>query len=156
MKSHQNHASQLSSTLKVTAQLAVAVTIVSVNQYAIAAGDAAAGDPAAGDPVAGKALFNSLGCASCHAIGPGARAGFGPQLNGVIGRVAGSTVDYQSRYSAAMKKSGIVWSEQSLTKFLNSPNDLVPGTNMRFWGLSNETKLANLLAYLKTFPANPK
>ncbi len=151
MKSHQNRASQLSSTLKVTAQLAVALTIVSVNQYAIAAGDAAAGDPAAG-----KALFNSLGCASCHAIGPGARAGFGPQLNGVIGRVAGSTVDYQSRYSAAMKKSGIVWSEQSLTKFLNSPNDLVPGTNMRFWGLSNETKLANLLAYLKTFPANPK
>ena len=151
MKSHQNRASQLSSTLKVTAQLAVALTITSVNQYAIATGDAAAGDPAAG-----KALFNSLGCASCHAIGPGARAGFGPQLNGVIGRVAGSTVDYQSRYSAAMKKSGIVWSEQTLTKFINSPNDLVPGTNMRFWGLSNETKLANLLAYLKTFPANPK
>ena len=151
MKSHQNHASQLSSTLKVTAQLAVALTITSENQYAIATGDAAAGDPAAG-----KALFNSLGCASCHAIGPGARAGFGPQLNGVIGRVAGSTVDYQSRYSAAMKKSGIVWSEQTLTKFINSPNDLVPGTNMRFWGLSNETKLANLLAYLKTFPANPK
>ncbi|WP_406675719.1 c-type cytochrome [Sapientia aquatica] len=151
MKSHQNHASQLSSTLKVTAQLAVALTITSVNQYAIATGDAMAGDPAAG-----KALFNSLGCASCHAIGPGARAGFGPQLNGVIGRVAGSTVDYQSRYSAAMKKSGIVWSEQTLTKFINSPNDLVPGTNMRFWGLSNETKLANLLAYLKTFPANPK
>ena len=81
---------------------------------------------AAGDVVAGKALFLSLTCASCHAVGPGARAGFGPQLNGVFGRTAGSTVDYKERYSEAMKKSGIVWSEQSLTKFINSPSKVVP------------------------------
>ena len=111
---------------------------------------------AAGDLVAGKALFLSLACASCHAVGPSARAGFGPQLNGIFGRVAGSTVDYKERYSAAMKKSGIVWSEQSLTKFINSPGDVVPGTKMSFWGISDEKKVANLLAYLRSFSVDPK
>lgn len=111
---------------------------------------------AAGDAVVGKALFLSLRCASCHAVGPGASSGFGPQLNGIIGRKAGSAADYQAGYSAAMKKSGIVWSEQSLAKFLNGPSDLVPGTKMSFWGLSDETKIANLLAYLRSFPVNPK
>ncbi|MDY7579951.1 cytochrome c family protein [Herbaspirillum sp. RTI4] len=111
---------------------------------------------AAGDVVAGKALFLSLTCASCHAVGPDARSGFGPQLNGIFGRVAGSSPDYKERYSAAMKKSGIVWSEQSLTKFLNSPGNVVPGTKMSFWGISDEKKLANLLAYLRSFPVDPK
>ncbi|MFT5645126.1 MAG: cytochrome c [Janthinobacterium sp.] len=111
---------------------------------------------AAGDVVAGKALFASLNCASCHAVGPGAGAGFGPQLNGIFGRVAGSTIDYKDRYSTAMKQSGIVWTEQSLTKFINSPSDVVPGTKMRFWGISNEKKVANLLAYMRSFPADSK
>ena len=110
---------------------------------------------AAGDAVAGKALFLSLTCASCHAVGPGARSGFGPQLNGIFGRTAGSALDYQERYSAAMKKSGIVWSEQSLTKFINSPSKVVPGTKMSFWGISDEKKVANLLAYMRSFPADP-
>ena len=111
---------------------------------------------AAGDVVAGKALFSSLTCASCHAVGPGARAGFGPQLNGIFGRTAGSTIDYKVRYSEAMKKSGIVWSEQSLTKFINSPSKLVPGTNMSFWGVGDEKKVANLLAYLGSLPSDPQ
>ena len=111
---------------------------------------------AAGDVVAGKALFSSLTCASCHAVGPGARAGFGPQLNGIFGRTAGSTLDYQARYSDAMKKSGIVWSEQSLTKFINSPSKVVPGTNMSFWGVSDEKKVANLLAYMRSLPGDSK
>lgn len=110
---------------------------------------------AAGDAVAGKALFLSLTCASCHAVGPGARSGFGPQLNGIFGRTAGNALDYKERYSAAMKKSGIVWSEQSLTKFINSPSKVVPGTKMSFWGISDEKKVANLLAYMRTFPADP-
>lgn len=89
-------------------------------------------------------------------MGPGARAGFGPQLNGIFGRAAGSTIDYKERYSEAMKKSGIVWAEQNLTKFINSPSRVVPGTNMRFWGVGDEMKIANLLAYLRSFPSDPK
>jgi len=103
---------------------------------------------AAGDIAAGKAAFAK--CASCHQIGPSARAGFGPQLNGIVGRPAAATKDY--RYSAAMQNSRIVWTEDKLRAFMKSPGDVVPGTKMRFWGISNEQDLNNLLAYLKTFP----
>jgi cytochrome c len=103
---------------------------------------------AAGDVAAGKAAFAK--CASCHQIGPSARAGFGPQLNGIVGRPAATTKDY--RYSTAMQNSRIVWTEDKLRAFMKSPGDVVPGTKMRFWGISNAQDLDNLLAYMKTFP----
>ncbi len=101
---------------------------------------------AAGDVAAGKAAFAK--CASCHQVGPSARAGFGPQLNGIVGRPSATTRDY--RYSAAMQNARIVWSEDKLRAFMKSPGDVVPGTKMRFWGIGNEQELNNLIAYLKT------
>ncbi|MDY7540366.1 cytochrome c family protein [Undibacterium sp. RTI2.1] len=101
-----------------------------------------------GNLEAGKAAFKK--CASCHQVGPSARGGFGPELNGIIGRRAGATGDY--RYSQAMKNSGIVWSEKSLTAFLKDPSDLVPGTKMRFYGIGDEKEITNLLTYLRSFP----
>jgi cytochrome c len=82
-------------------------------------------------------------------VGPSARGGFGPQLNGVIGRRAGSTGDF--RYSEAMKASGIVWSEDALRAFLKSPDTTVPGNKMRFWGLGDDGQIDDLLAYLRRF-----
>lgn len=102
----------------------------------------------AADLDAGKSLFVHR-CAACHAVGSSARAGFAPQLNGIVGRRAGSTVDFT--YSAAMKKSGIVWTEKNLARFIKGPSDVVPGTSMRFWGIGDEQKVANLVAYLQTF-----
>lgn len=102
----------------------------------------------AADIDAGKSTFEHR-CASCHAIGPSARGGFAPQLNGIVGRRAASTLDF--KYSAAMKNSGIVWTEKNLARFVDAPSDVVPGTSMRFWGISNEQQVANLLAYLRTF-----
>ncbi len=102
---------------------------------------------AAGDIEAGRAAFAR--CASCHQVGHSARGGFGPQLNGIFGRKAASTSDY--RYSPAMQNSGIVWSEKTLGAFLRAPGDVVPGNKMRFWGISNEKQIADLLAYLRTF-----
>lgn len=105
----------------------------------------------AGDIVAGKRVF--LKCADCHAVGPNARGAFGPQLNGIVGRRAGSTTDFH--YSPAMAKSGIVWTEASLRAFIKSPGDVVPGTKMSFWGLGNEQQVTDLLAYLRSFPPTP-
>lgn len=99
-----------------------------------------------GDPIAGKRAFYR--CASCHQVGPSARAGFGPKLTGIIGRKAGSTTDY--RYSSAMKNANIVWTEQNLAGFLKAPSDFIPGNNMRFWGIGNAQQMADLLAYLRT------
>ena len=103
---------------------------------------------AAGDPEKGRALFSR--CASCHQVGPSARNGFGPQLNGVLGRRAGSVEDYA--YSPAMKKATLVWSEKTLKSFLKSPGDTVPGNRMRFWGMGSDSQIADLLAYLRQYP----
>ncbi|MGO4327541.1 cytochrome c family protein [Cupriavidus sp. 2TAF22] len=103
---------------------------------------------AAGDVQAGKAVFASK-CASCHSVGPSARAAFGPQLNAIFGRVAGATSDY--KYSAQMKQSGIVWSQQTLAAFIEAPGKVVPGTRMRFWGISDKQQIENLLAYLHSY-----
>ncbi|WP_223507458.1 c-type cytochrome [Pseudomonas sp. GL-RE-29] len=105
---------------------------------------------AAGDAESGGKLFKRM-CGGCHQIGESARAFFGPQLNGVVGRVAGSTTDYQ--YSDAMKSSGIVWTREKLAAYIEDPKAVVSGTRMIFWGISDQEKIDDLLAYLETFQA---
>jgi cytochrome c len=112
----------------------------------LAAAPIAAG---ATDLANGQRLFASR-CASCHSVGPSARAGFGPQLNAVFGRRAGTTPDF--RYSPAMAKSNIVWNDRTLAAFIDAPDDLIPGTKMRFWGMSNPKQVGDLLAYLRSIP----
>jgi cytochrome c len=55
-----------------------------------------------------------------------------------------------------MRQSGLVWTEQRLAAFIQSPDKVVPGTRMRFfsWGY-DERMIADLLAYLRQFPAKP-
>jgi cytochrome c len=103
--------------------------------------------PSATDAATGARVFKQ--CASCHQVGPNARAGFGPQLNGLFGRRAGSTPDFA--YSDAMKRSGIVWDERTLAAYLHDPDKRVPGTKMRFWGIGDANEMAALQAYLRTF-----
>lgn len=103
---------------------------------------------AAGDPEAGARIFPRL-CGGCHQVGESARPGFGPQLNGIIGRKAGTSANYV--YSDAMKNAGLTWDRDTLTAYLKDPKGVVPGTRMIFWGLSDQEKLDNLLAYLQTF-----
>lgn len=105
---------------------------------------------AAGDAEAGGKLFKRV-CGGCHQVGESARAFFGPQLNNVIGRVAASTTDYQ--YSDAMKSSGIVWTREKLAAYIEDPKAVVAGTRMIFWGISDQQKIEDLLAYLEGFQA---
>lgn len=111
----------------------------------------AADDATVGDAKRGRTAFAK--CASCHEVGRAAHGGFGPQLNGIVGRQAGATSDF--RYSAAMKQAGFVWTEDKLRAFLKSPDDVVPGNKMRFWGLRSDREIDDLLAYLRTFPPLP-
>jgi cytochrome c len=89
---------------------------------------AAAAPARAADAAAGKLAFAK--CASCHQVGRYARGGFGPQLNGIIGRPAAATADFH--YSPAMKASQLVWTEANLAAFLRAPDRVVPGNKMRF------------------------
>lgn len=102
---------------------------------------------AAGDAEAGGRLFTKT-CGGCHRIGENARNGFGPQLNGVIGRLAGTSEGYQ--YSDAMKNSGVVWTREKLAAYIEAPKKVVSGTRMIFWGISDQEKIDNLLAYIES------
>ena len=117
--------------------LLIAVVLAGVSTHTLASGNIEAGER------------KFKWCVSCHAVGPSGNGGFGPQLNGLFGRKAGSTPDY--RYSTAMKGSGIVWTDVTLTAFLRNPTTVVPGTKMRFWGIGNDQDIADLLSYLRTF-----
>lgn len=104
---------------------------------------------AAGDPESGKVAFTRW-CAGCHKIGPNARAAFGPQLSGVIGRTAGATEDY--KYTDAMHKSGIVWTRENIAKLVKDPDGMVPGTRMKLWWIGNDQRMEDLLEYLQANP----
>jgi cytochrome c len=107
---------------------------------------------AEGDAAHGEKVFNQ--CKACHQVGPTAKAGVGPAQNGVIGSKAGSRAGYN--YSTAMKEAGekgLVWDEATLSKFLENPKAVVPGTKMVFPGLKNEKDRQDVIAYLKANPA---
>jgi cytochrome c len=95
----------------------------------------------AGDPVHGKALYQ--GCAACHSIEDN---DLGPLHRGVVGRKAGTVKDYN--YSAALKASGLTWTETNLDRWLTNPSALVPGTKM-FFKIDDPQARADIIAYLK-------
>ena len=111
---------------------------------------AAAAPAMAADPAAGEKDFTV--CKACHRLGGDAKNNVGPQLNGVVGRKAGSLADFN--YSEPMKSSGLTWDEATLTEYLKNPKAKVPGTKMAYAGLKDETKIADIIAYLKQFAAD--
>ena len=98
---------------------------------------------AAGDPAAGEAVYSR--CLGCHAIEYNRT---GPRHCGVMGRRAGSVPGFE--YSPAMKKSGIVWNEKTLDRFLADPLKTVPGTTMTYAGVPDTGERADLISYLKS------
>jgi cytochrome c len=103
-----------------------------------------AGKKLSGDPVHGKQIFNR--CMVCHSIEAGVNH-IGPSLHGVVGRPAGTIAGFN--YSAANKKSGIVWTEQKIYDYLKNPQAMVPGTKMSFPGLPGSQDRADVISYLK-------
>ena len=96
------------------------------------------------DLKSGEATFKQ--CVACHSLEAGKNK-IGPSLHGVMGRPAGAAEGFA--YSDAMKSSGLVWDEATLTEYLRAPKKLVPGTKMVFVGVKKEDKLQDLIAYLK-------
>src|SRR5947209_7811628 len=100
---------------------------------------------AAGDPARGVATFRA--CAACHSTAPGEHM-TGPSLAKIWQRRAGTVEGFQ-RYSDAMKKANLVWTEQTLDKWLAKPEALIPGTSMSFPGLRESKARQDVIAYLK-------
>jgi len=104
---------------------------------------------AAGDPVVGGKMF--IQCRACHTINAGDRNGVGPNLNGVVGRKAGTRAGYS--YSPAMTASGVAWTAVTLDAFLARPSAKVPGTKMAFAGVAAKKTRDDIIAYLASVPA---
>ena len=99
----------------------------------------------AGDIDAGAKVFKK--CKACHWADK-KKNKTGPHLVGIIGRTAGSLESYK-KYSKAMKASGIVWDETTLTDYLRAPKKYLKGTKMAFAGLKKDADIENVIAYLK-------
>ncbi len=93
----------------------------------------------------GQRVF--LMCRSCHSTEKDGRHKVGPNLNGVFGAKAGSKADF--KYSDAVAKSGITWSEATINEWLTKPKDFLPGNKMAFAGVPKEPDRKALIAYLK-------
>jgi cytochrome c len=100
---------------------------------------------AAGDPGRGARAFSQ--CMACHSVEP-ERHLTGPSLSHVWGKKAASVESFM-RYSDALKRSGLVWDEQTLDKWLTNPQAFVPGTSMTFPGVKDPAVRADLIAYLQ-------
>lgn len=115
----------------------------------VAAGAVAAEDInvllATADPAKGQIVF--LQCRACHSLEAAGPSKVGPNLHGVIGRKAGLAPGFA--YSDAITASGVVWSADTLDKFLIRPSDFITGTRMVFVGLRKPEDRANVIAYLR-------
>ena len=114
-----------------------------VGRFALAATLAlSAGTAAGADAARGEQLYAR--CAACHAL---EYDRVGPRHCGLLGRRAGSVPGFD--YSPAMKRSKLVWSKESLDRFLTDPLKTVPGTTMTYAGVDSPRDRADLIAYLR-------
>ena len=108
----------------------------------VASASASGAEKSAPDAARGEQIYAR--CLACHAL---AYDRVGPRHCGLFGRRAGSVPQFS--YSPAMKKSGIVWNDKTLDRFLTQPLKMVPGSAMTYDGVADPKERADLIAYLK-------
>jgi cytochrome c len=77
----------------------------------------------------GPRLFQR--CYACHSVDPTERSLPGPNLHGLFGRPAGAEAAFD--YSPVMREAGrrgLVWTAESLDRFLADPEEVVAGVSM--------------------------
>tara|TARA_Y100000294_G_C8499609_1_gene314281 strand:+ start:658 stop:1071 length:414 start_codon:yes stop_codon:yes gene_type:complete len=101
---------------------------------------------ASGDAEQGKIIFKK--CKMCHTLGKGNKYGGGPDLQGVLGRPAGTFEEYD--YSNGIKtygRKGNTWCEGNLDEFLKNPRKK-PFKAKMYFRLKKEKDREDVIAYL--------
>jgi cytochrome c len=91
----------------------------------------------------GPTLFRQR-CQGCHSVTPGQTTPLAPNLAGVVGRKAAAT---SFAYSPALKASDLVWSRETIDRYLAGPSRLVPGTRMAIF-VPDPRQRATIIDYL--------
>jgi cytochrome c len=97
-------------------------------------------------PDEARLAFNNR-CRQCHVTKEGDNR-LGPSLFDVFGRKAGSAPGFA--YSSAMKNADIVWDAETLSRYIENPDAVVPGNKMKpFTGISDPEQRAKIIAHLE-------
>lgn len=87
-------------------------------------------------------------CRSCHPMAPGAPAGIGNNLWGVVGSRVASSRGFA--YSEVLRGVGGTWTRPRLLEFLADPGAFAPGNSMEMTARYTEQQLDDLVTYLET------
>jgi cytochrome c len=101
----------------------------------------------------GRLLF--IQCRACHEVKAGLPHKVGPNLNGVLGRKAGTAAGF-AQYSPALRAWGQTWDAALLDKWIEKPSSVVPGNSMAFAGLAAARDRAALIGYLQSETKPPQ
>ena len=112
----------------------------------VAAPSFAESSAVAGIKLAAGQQFFDAECRRCHAIDATDKS-YGPPLEGVIGRRAGSVEGYP--YSEALKSAGFFWTEPALKAWMEDNKGLIPGTKMRHVGITDPVEQEFILTWLR-------
>jgi cytochrome c2 len=86
-------------------------------------------------------------CSGCHSLTDNTTR-VGPSLRGIYNRDIASVSGYT--YSSALQDLEGNWDEETLTRFIQNPQNVVKGSRMPAVGVSSEEDAKNIVAYLKT------
>jgi cytochrome c len=102
-----------------------------------------AGVAHAQDAARGRELYEAR-CGGCHSVEADR---IGPRHAGLFGRRAGSVRGYD--YSPALAASKVLWSADTLERWLADPERLIPGQRMNY-RVNEARDRADLVAFLRT------
>ncbi len=113
------------------------------------------------DVATGEKIFKK--CKACHKVGEGAKNGVGPNLNDVVGRVAGSAEGYKySKTFKAANAAGLVWDADSIAEYIAAPKAYMkaalddPNAKPKMaFKLKDAQKAKDVVAYVASFSAAP-
>jgi cytochrome c len=95
----------------------------------------------------GQDLFTQR-CSACHSAKPIRKPG--PLLSGIVGRQAGTVPGYS--YSPALAASHVIWTDETLDKWLSGPPKFIPGVRMMAV-VNDPQQRKEIIAYLHTLGA---